>query len=54
MPRTAPNCRKQEEIAEPVANRTGGISETAAALQPANDNPTPVPVNNVAGRKCVT
>src|SRR5690349_20780215 len=54
MPRTAPSWRKQEEIAEPVAKRAGGISDTAAALHPANDRPTPIPVRSVAGRKCVT
>ena len=54
MPSTAPNCRKQDEIADPVAKRAGGSSITAAEQNDANDSPTPVPVSNVAGRNSVT
>ena len=54
MPSTAPSWRKQEEIALPVAKRVGGSSITAALENDANDSPTPVPVNSVAGRNDVT
>ena len=54
IPSTAPSCRKQAEIAEPVANRAGDSSATAAELNPAKDSPTPVPVSNVAGKNSDT